>query len=1506
MNGHLDGFIKELLHTDDVRGNRLINVGDIGCNGEVGKAFLLCAQYGENCKTALNVIRARRGKPSNKTILDKSALVRSTMNSPAIEKWTWSDLAGNTDPKALDKFISEVYGAIDLKGNNPLFLGVGILKWQTAAGDGIKTVNSPLLVFPIRLIRGSGTGPVEIEFVDDDAFFNPCLIHKLRTDFSESVAAGFPHPNGPGADFDDPIDLDMLGDGETYMRLAEEYVRSLDPHDTCGAAELDKNMLTIARFSHGDICMYYDVRRNMRKIYGSPLVARVFGTGGIAERGKYFTGDLKLVLPSDSVQENIIRKIAGGSSLIVKGPPGTGKTLTIANIVSALTAQGKKVLVVSEKISALSEVYAKIPERIRKFVMLMDYETEQKAAAVDPAAVRADFKKLLNERRKYVYDPKNDAEYAAAERARTEAALFLADHAEQMFGGGVAFGSYYDALDAYCKNSLPVIRFADSGDIASVSGEDYGKLLLNVEKAAEYYKKIICGGSVTDCPWSGISEKTDAERAFAALSDISDKLKNVCGAVRGVCPDSAINVTLSNISDAAVAAVLSDGDVNKAVAVLHGDDGVKLAEAFERCKALHTDAEMPDIEIDAEAAVSVDWRTFESIACFEYADIKCVAENASIFDDANVGSSEYAEEFYKAVRKLSDLTEERKKLVPTVLYAFDMIELGECRDMEKSADALKKYTDGKKTAPGFFDIKARSTVKKLRKFCSRTDITLKELAQAAEACRRISECDGAIKALTGVVSHIAGRNGLSDGEIKAVTFAAENSHGDGIGFAELCKKAVEITEKIVASEIKNGISFGDIATAVKDRVALSAFLKIFTELCGKCGIDTGASAKEQYERAEAFSAVSRIVRSQAFGGGATDAATFICGLRKTAASAARSAEAAVGGLYGFGAAFFGNGFTETPWDITVGRAKAFIAQSGDRAVLNAALMYAKIKYGKDNVLPLDAFFAPIERGETVAAADDIPKIFERSFIAAAIEHKLKELGTKRNGLGKNAELAAMRFSEAERMLCECNVLKTENLCMARIDPDDPDFDFLSADRGIPMSLRVMFRLYAKAILKLKRCIILSPSTASVLFRGEAYEDFDTAVVDETSQMEPVDLLPILFRTKQCVLVGDEFQMPPITHFKVKNRKRIADPDSVLTPDPDISALSLALGNTAFETCELACHYRSKTETLIAFSQREFYPYMRTFPATDPATDELGFRDIHTENGYCEDGVNSAEAEAVVKALDGHFCKYFDEKTGMLSSSVGVVTFGEAQLKYVTELVRKNTALNKKIDRAYANFDDVPDKLVFFRTIENVQGQETDNLILSLTYGRDKDGKIKTSFGELNRDATGKNIFNVAVTRAKNSVTVIHSVTPEEISGNPRIAFIREYLTDARRFAENGKGQFVTGAVGKGANFIADVTRAVAALGVDNSRIVVNYGVTEGSVRIPVAVLSKDLTRAELGLWCELPTLKNYDFIDYNIRYVNTLVERGWNIHRIYPHDWLDNAAYERAALKAAVDKYVSK
>ena len=101
-----------------------------------------------------------------------------------------------------------------------------------------------------------------------------------------------------------------------------------------------------------------------------------------------------------------------------------------------------------------------------------------------------------------------------------------------------------------------------------------------------------------------------------------------------------------------------------------------------------------------------------------------------------------------------------------------------------------------------------------------------------------------------------------------------------------------------------------------------------------------------------------------------------------------------------------------------------------------------------------------------------------------------------------------------------------------------------------------------------------------------------------------------------------------------------------------------------------------------------------------------------------------------------------------------------------------------------------------------------------------------------------------------------------------------------------------------------VAEFVVSCGVARERVVCNYGVTDGSVRMPVAVLSEDLSRAELGIWCELPVGKKYNYLDYNMRYVETFERCGWKLHRVYAHDWADNAQAEREALAAALAKYV--
>lgn len=1535
----LDAFIKGLLHTDDVRCNKLLNIGDTPSVRPLDVAFdavsgkksdrtprvktkpnmtiRLFAPNGEDSKTMLRVIRARRGKPSNKTVLRDSATVKITADNPLAEKWDWASLGkdgSEKNPVALDAYIAAVYNALDLKGNNPLFLGVGNLGWQVAAGDKLVAINSPVLVFPIRFVRGTGSSPVEIEFVDDDAYFNPCLINRLRDEFDESIAANFPHPNGIGADFDEAIDLDKLGDGEEYMSTLAAYITALRPENGEATISFDKNVLAVSEYNHEDICMYYDVKRNRQKIYDSQLVRRIFcGSGSLPE--PTCAAQIRPVLPVDSVQDGIISEIVAGKSMIIKGPPGTGKTLTIVNILSTLLACGKSVLISSQKLAALGEVYAKLPEKLRPFVMLLDYETEQAAAAVNPSNIRAELKKLVNSRREYVYDGATDIEYQRADRARSDAMLAAYEYCADMFGEDVAWGSYYDAVNLYFQNAdLPEIPFCNGVEIASVSREGYNRSVLAVKDAAAHYSRMSSStGRIADCPWLGVHAGCDIERALADMGEtaaLMTELDGALGSVRAACKSLHWDsITYGDIFDASRKSTFSVENMRRVLSKLDANDVRTLELAmdnFEKAGMASFDKKIVERgENGCEVLPAVDGLL--PLGKLKFGVVKSIADGKNLLmrDGVPLGEKT-ADGFIKTADKIGELAVERDGLEAEVMFILDKAKFN-APEIVRACMALKTYSVDGKRKPDIFDFKAKSAVKRLRALCSRGDIQFVELAKTAAAYARIAECDRDISALGAVLANVIGKDKLTAFEYDSILATAKYSRLFGADMHTLvreCAGALDIIDKLgkyfilpddyVISELVNAVALA----VARGRLELAVIA-----LCNRAAL-VPPVLDDVVDCAYALAAVLRIGRAPYFNGDADAVASFVIGVQALGDDVVRRLCAVTDRLAAFGDAHFANDCSRSPWHMTRQKQNTYVLQSRDRSIINAALGYNGIVHG-DNALPLDTFFAPMERGEISVEANRIVDLFTHSCVALAIKHKQTTLGPRRSGLAKNVELALESFGDAEKKMFDCNVLKIEKLCMARIDANDDDFEFLNADRGISMSLRVLFRTYAAAIRKLKRCFITSPSTASVLFGSEAFEGFDVVIADEASQLEPVEMLPVLFRSKQCVLVGDEFQMPPLTHFKAKNNKRISDPDSELTLDNDISALSLALGNLAFDVRELVCHYRSKTETLIDFSQREFYPYMRTFPSVEPATADLGFDDIYTKDGCCEDGVNAVEAERVVGELKAHFDRYRDAKTGALSMSVGVVTFGEAQLSYVERLVAADGVLSDRITEALRAAGDVPDKTVFFRTIETVQGQETDHLILSLTYGRDRTGKLKLAFGELNRDATGKNIFNVAVTRARCRITVIHSVTANELVGNPRITFIQKYLAAVERYCVDGRARFESRSPEKGEAFVGAVRDCIESFGVAEDRIVVGYGVTDGSVRIPIAILSKDMKRVELGVWCERPVLKKYDYFDYNVRYVSSLESRGWALHKVYAHDFIDNSAAEKAALGAAIKKYVA-
>lgn len=1500
MEEYLEPFIEELLHIDEGARNKLIDLGA----GDKGSTYYLSHyMYSDLAGYALRVINERIGKPGN-TVLRGSCAAGEQIVGRRINDFDWIAGDGTKNPAGLDDFVKAMHKELKLKGNNPLFLSVGALRWKVnVTVDEVREVTSPLLIFPIRLVRSSSTTPVYIEFVDDDAYFNPCLIHKLRRTLVPEVAEGFPHPNG-NALFDDPVDLEKLGDGTEYFAAVSAYAESCRRADINADTvfEFDKDVIAIAQYNHDDICMYYDIKRNRDRIYASPLVRRVFTENTPGEKAGTKTVP-DFVLPYDSVQEDMIRRVVNGESLIIKGPPGTGKTLTIANMIAALLSQGKKVLLASKKLSALGEVNAKLPESLRKFVMLMNYETEKQAAKIDPSAVLREFGELVKKRKSYTFDKKHERDLAAANAEKASAISFLAGYYEDMFTGEKMLGgSYYEALNAYLKNNLPVINFLSPAEAARVDVRHYNEMYKLVVRAAEHFNALTGGGahSVAKSPWRGVTVETDAEGAFAENSALARKAEKIMPSVLSLLECGDAEKGKFRICDI-YELMRSDMGREEFEKTTGGGADFSALEAALGKYELFASAKRDLHGCDTEKMRSAVAAVSGNLGNVAVADVNKLGENIGIF---LYGSEPVTGDMLARMLGLIDAIDKNNSARAAHIDAARTVFTEDaCREsfarILQAGEALSRYFEGGEK-PAVFDFRGKKAAEEMRALSFLSDVTFRETVQAVRQICLAKECD--------------------DDSEKQVRL-----------LCRLMRKEITKTDLECLFTLKRAAEKGGMLpeTLIGEIVRMGAPVRALAEAAGLTdpgeitvgGLKAAATAEICFEElAEEADKIRRKLKIEACGGEEEFARTALAARRMFSLAPFAYAPAEekyarlvklqgaderikrglgelIGGLRAFGGRYYESYYSRVR-AVTVGDMDIFVREAENRDLLSAAVDYDCIAGGRTVLAP---FF---EKFESEEVKGNIPDIFEHSFYGIITEGRMREMGANRNGLGKRVESSLRSLMKAEEKIQKATAAIIERRCMESIDPDDPRLAFVQAERNPSATLRSLFKKHPDGILQLKKCFILTPSTASVIFRPEEYADFDIVIVDEASQLEPVNLLPVLFRSKQCVIVGDEWQMPPIKHFVSQYEKRVTGPDGKeeIVLEPELSALTLALRNQAFHAEELLCHYRSRTESLIAFSQQEFYPHMRTFPACRPKGEGLGFRDVFVE-GFCKNGVNEEEARAIVGLIREHFDKYYDEKTGVLAESFGVVAFGEKQTERIKGLVAADKELYEKMNRALDKFDDVPEKLIFFKTIETVQGQETAHLFLSLTYGRTPEGKATNAFGQLNRDKLGKCIFNVAVTRAQSSVTLVHSVHAYEITG-VNVSYIHDYLVKAELFDRDGLAQFVSSDPGRG--FVSDVADYIASLGISRDRIVLGYGVTEGSVKIPVAVLSPDLKQAQLGIWCETPTKKDYNYLDYNMRYFDILKERGWEMYPVYAHEWVNNAEAERDNLAAAIKKYVTK
>ncbi len=168
-------------------------------------------------------------------------------------------------------------------------------------------------------------------------------------------------------------------------------------------------------------------------------------------------------------------------------------------------------------------------------------------------------------------------------------------------------------------------------------------------------------------------------------------------------------------------------------------------------------------------------------------------------------------------------------------------------------------------------------------------------------------------------------------------------------------------------------------------------------------------------------------------------------------------------------------------------------------------------------------------------------------------------------------------------------------------------------------LRKLFALIPTVLPRLKPCVMVSPLAVSTFF-GESTLTFDVVVFDEASQIRPFDSIGAIYRGSQLVVAGDPRQLPPTSFFD----KLVSDGDDADSDEDEDDPLGhLEDFESILDVCtarglsrrRLRWHYRSRRESLIAFSNRHIYDSeLVTFPSVfDVAsTSPIDFQ-------FCEDG-----------------------------------------------------------------------------------------------------------------------------------------------------------------------------------------------------------------------------------------------------------------------------------------------
>lgn len=446
-----------------------------------------------------------------------------------------------------------------------------------------------------------------------------------------------------------------------------------------------------------------------------------------------------------------------------------------------------------------------------------------------------------------------------------------------------------------------------------------------------------------------------------------------------------------------------------------------------------------------------------------------------------------------------------------------------------------------------------------------------------------------------------------------------------------------------------------------------------------------------------------------------------------------------------------------------------------------------------------------------------------------------------------------------------------------------------------MPIRKLLSKIPTLLPKLKPCMMMSPLSVSMFLQDESYT-FDMVIFDEASQVRTENAIGAISRGKQVIIAGDVHQLPPTSFFSAA----ALSGDDEYDEEDDSQAYESVLDEVSagvLPRVDLKWHYRSRNESLIAFSNYKIYHgSLVTFPS--PTEDN---RDEGVEYIYVPDGLydrskkrnNPVEAKKVVDLV-------FEQMREFPKRSIGVIAFSAAQQNCIEDEVNR-----RRIEHPEFNdfFNEENEEPFFVKNLESVQGDERDTIIFSIGYGKANPlEQLHMSFGPLNNEG-GYRRLNVAVTRAKYAVKLVGSILPTDMSitdATPKgVKLLHDYIDYAQHGPDVLKNEITSSDVVNTESPFEDAVYDF--LTAHGYRVATQVGCS--GYRIDMAVRHPQLNgKFVIGVECDGATYHASRTARERDRLRQSVLESmGWRFVRIWSTDWIKDPISEGKRVLNAVE-----